>query len=160
MFSDSPFSPGSPAYSCSVAVQQKFSAWRQNTRPGSRRIPKDLWEDAVRLAAMTTVYQVSRLLSLDFRQLKTRVIATYGANCSALPRSYKKKTANLQKESVFSGQINISSPIDGFLELPMAMHDHALPHPPILAEISSHTGCILRLFSADTAPIIQAFLRQ
>lgn len=175
------FSPSSLAYTSSVAVQQKFRAWRQSTRPGTRRIPEDLWESAVVLAAMTTVHQVSSLLSLDFKHLKTRVIAKYGANCPALPRSYKKNA--MLNEPVFSNAVETafaepktsiashfsglmsakkdsSSPIDGFFELSMEQPVQTSRKPPILAEIYSPMGGTLRLFSPDTAAIIQAFLRQ
>ena len=163
---------------------------------------------------MTTVYQVSRFLSLDFNQLKMRVAAKFGDDYPALPKNYTKKTAQIAGPftspishvvtcdtktsavtslerpvvanivdsseysgmdpltvepsssiaSPFSGAIpeedNFPLPHDGFLEVPLEFSGQALPSRPILAEIYAPRGGILRLFSSDTALIIQAFLQQ
>jgi len=54
------FSPDSPAYALSQEVQRVFIEWRHATPRGFRRIPEKLWNSATKLAAATTVFQVSR----------------------------------------------------------------------------------------------------
>lgn len=203
----SPFAPGTPAYARAADTQRKFQSWRKSKPLGNRRIPEELWECAARLAAVSTVCQVSRFLSLDFTELKKRVSLAFGNDCPALPKSYRKKIATIaeplsspkfhadsvgpkmqvvaspdcpgfaDKENslrdpsvgpiipVFADSgssslaVNPTLPNDGFLEIPTTFSGQSSPCREILAEIQSPRGGVLRLFSCDTAPIIQAFLR-
>ena len=51
-----------------------------------------------------------------------------------------------------------SRPLDGFVEaIPATVQPWV--GPPLVAEIRSPTGALLRLFSPDTAPIVRAFLQ-
>lgn len=195
----SPFGPDSPAYARAVEVQRKFESWRRETPRGLRRISKELWDSAARLAVITSVCQVSKFLSLDFHQLKKCVIEKFGANSPALPRQYKRKAScesktcrthehvpatpastlppdcppgvqtarvtTVQSISASLPRPPLSEPSDGlghdgFVDLPLQFPVQGMLGPPILAEIRSPTGCMLRLFSCETGPIIQAFLQQ
>jgi hypothetical protein len=49
-------------------------------------------------------------------------------------------------------------PQDGFIEATVATTQPWVG-PPLLAEIRSPNGSLMRLFSVDTIPIIQTFLR-
>lgn len=199
MSSPSPFGPDSPAYARAVEVQRKFESWRRETPRGVRRISKELWDSAARLAVITSVCQVSKFLSLDFHQLKKCVFEKYGANCPALPRQYKRNASCESKAGRSQDHVRVTpatplpsdcppdvqltrttvqssfSPTlpppplreptdgfghDGFVDVPLQFPVQGMLVPPILAELRSPTGCMLRLFSCDTGPIIQAFLQQ
>ncbi|MFZ2960353.1 MAG: hypothetical protein WA705_26015 [Candidatus Ozemobacteraceae bacterium] len=199
----------SPADALASEVQKRFLLWRQSAPRGLRRIPENLWNDAIQLSSTTTVYHVSRLLGLDYCQLKKRVIAAYGPGCPTLPgknrgkvsivgtsilspsdeRSSKacqsEKPSRLlssrispatapttrtsggqrhQMESVNSSpshQIrygeSVFLPMDGFVEASATPEPWS--GPPLLAEIRSSTGCVLRLFSPDTGLIVRAFVQ-
>ena len=69
-----------PAVSESKQVaraQKQFEAWRRKRTKGSR-IPEDLWESAVLAAREAGVNQTSRVLKLDYYDLKNRVVASAG----------------------------------------------------------------------------------
>lgn len=192
------FSPDSPAYSLSQEVQRQFGEWRQATPQGLRRIPEKLWNSATKLAVSTSVFQVSKLLGLDYSQLKKRVIAICGPNCTALPGRRQGKTTapqaalpnsdspkkgnterpkwqrskphspttrplNTSMENCHPPVVALASAIsqfrqDGFLEATVATTP-PLVGPPLLAEIRSSKGALMRLFSVDTIPILHAFLQ-
>ena len=94
-----PSPPGSSAHAVAQQVLRQFQSWRQKTPLGIRRIPEDRWVTATQLAASATVHQVSRLLGLDYVQLKRRVIAAYGADCPALPGRFKRQSGTVVSTS-------------------------------------------------------------
>lgn len=51
---------------------QRFVAWRKTRAPGER-IPKSLWNSAVKMAAKYGLNPTARLLKLDYYSLKKRV---------------------------------------------------------------------------------------
>ncbi len=55
-------------------AQRRFERWRQS-RPLGTRIPDDLWDVAVELAAEHGVSKTSSALSLDYYALKKRLAA-------------------------------------------------------------------------------------
>lgn len=198
MRSVSPFAAGSPAYALGEEVQRKFIEWRRSKPLGIRRIPDELWNAATRLAAATTANRVSRLLGLDYSQLKRRVTLICGPKCPALPGHLKGKSSRLRASppptdsqemesperttpsigkrplpGIHPSNIGAGSfhhpvstfavtasyiPRDGFIEA-TAVAVAPCAGPPLLAEITSPKGTLLRLFSTETIPIIQAFLQ-
>jgi hypothetical protein len=197
MGSRSPFSPGSPASPLARQVLRKFQSWRRKIPRGIRRIPEELWVAAIQLATSTSVYQVSRLLGLDYCQLKKRVIAV-PAECPALPGRLNVETdSGTRRVTCYSsGSSHIMAPAnglgaqtsgrppssagsvdplrsgppcvipgvqsgapsgDGFLEASLGTPQTWLALS-LLAEIRGPAGYILRLFSPDTARIVQAFM--
>jgi len=54
------------------AVRKRFETWRKRGRPG-RRISEVLWDEAVELCRDHSVSEVSRVLRLDYYDLKDRV---------------------------------------------------------------------------------------
>ena len=60
--------------------------------------------------------------------------------------------------STKSDRGTVSLPTDGFIEASMTV-SQPWRDSPLLAEIRSPAGCILRLFSPETAQIVQAFLK-
>lgn len=193
MRSISPFAVGSPAYALGQEVQLKFIEWRGSKPLGIPRIPDELWNAATKLAAATTVNRVSRLLGLDYSQLKRRVILICGPQCQALPGRFQGMTSTLQsslapadshhEEATSSkgkpplpfnhpsnrriGSLHPVStfavtashlPQDGFIEA-TAVSGPPRDGPPLLAEIISPAGNLLRLFSPETTSIVRAFLQ-
>ena len=53
-------------------LKEKFAVWRESS-PRPRKIPVELWEDAVSLARVFSVSKVSRSLGLDHPALKQKV---------------------------------------------------------------------------------------
>jgi len=197
MRSISPFAVGSPAYALGQEVQRKFIEWRRSKPLGIPRIPDELWNAATELAAATTVNRVSRLLGLDYSQLKRRVILICGPKCQALPGRFQGMTSTLQSslppadsqemknhEEATSSKGKPPSPFnrpsnrrtgslhpvstfavtasylpqDGFIEA-TAVSGPPRADPPLLAEICSPAGNLLRLFSPETTSIVRAFLQ-
>ena len=56
-------------------AQKQFEAWRRKRKKGSR-IPEELWESAVVAAREVGINQTSRVLKLDYYDLKNRVLAS------------------------------------------------------------------------------------
>jgi hypothetical protein len=56
------------------AVRLRFETWRRN-RGASRRIPEDLWREAVELAGRHGVWRTARALRLNNNELKQRLVA-------------------------------------------------------------------------------------
>lgn len=200
-----PFGPGSSAFSLAKEILQKFQAWRREKHSGSRQIPEKLWEDAVRLAGITSVNRVSRFLGLDFSRLKRRVQTKFGTGCPVLPRqSLPEKNTGVSGNSTSEIMNTLSNvviptptlsspglsprkgffpqtslkinhtgispkmPPNGFSALPIVENgfvEASLPSPqsrespPILAEISSPSGYILRLYSSDISGIVRTFIQ-
>ena len=115
MGSRSPFFPGSPASPLARQVLRKFQSWRRKSPRGIRRIPEELWIAAMQLATSTSVYKVSRLLGLDYCQLKKRVIAVPGAECPALTGQLSVDTASGTRRvtSYSGGSSHIMAPANG-----------------------------------------------
>jgi hypothetical protein len=55
-------------------AQERFAAWRKSRAPKSR-IPQELWDVAVELAASEGLNRTARALKLDYYALKDRVEA-------------------------------------------------------------------------------------
>lgn len=53
-------------------LQRRFSVWR-GRRPRGRRIPEELWRDAVHAAREYGVCKTSRRLGVDYYSLKNRL---------------------------------------------------------------------------------------
>jgi hypothetical protein len=53
-------------------LRGRFDQWRQNRKKGSR-VPKELWDSAVRLSKDYSASQLSRVLRLHYSQLKKRI---------------------------------------------------------------------------------------
>ena len=109
-------------------VQEKFSSWWTNPLR-SRRIPEDLWMDAVALCKIHSPGKVESKLRLSHQELKKRL-------------TNKKSPIN-------DGMIELKLADDGSL---------GVVTPAPLGEIVSPRGMILRLFSPETAKIIKAFV--
>jgi len=58
-------------------IQNQFEDWR-NTRQKREPIPEALWEAAVRVAQYNPIGRVSRILSINHRELKKRIHTRYG----------------------------------------------------------------------------------
>ena len=55
-------------------LREKLDDWRKIKRYNREPIPKDIWKDATELARKYSVYKVSRALSLNYVNLKGRVM--------------------------------------------------------------------------------------
>ena len=64
----------------------RFEQWRKS-QVGRRRLPEELWAAAVAMAGQQGVYQTSRVLRLDYANLKRRMEATSGTQSSSLAKS-------------------------------------------------------------------------
>lgn len=67
----------------------KIQAWRQ-TRPGTRPMPEELWQEATSAARTLGIYRVVRALRLGSAGLKRRVMASTSAR-----RAGARKAARL-----------------------------------------------------------------
>lgn len=54
------------------AVRKRFEAWRARRERGAR-IPRELWDEAERLAAKHGVFKTARSLGLDYMAVKRRI---------------------------------------------------------------------------------------
>ena len=161
-----------PTSSLEKETLAAFSAWRQSAPLGFRRMSESLWAAAVRLAVATSVYQASRLLRLDFNQLKKRVLASSEVLPTVIPTA--RKDLPVAEFPAVGGKNPSRNP-----NHPPARHS---PDPAIsfvsklgfvevsdlggiasgsqpLAEIHSPAGYTLRLFSVEAGRMIQAFMQ-
>ena len=53
-------------------LKNRFEEWRQHRKKGSR-VPKELWDSAIKLSNKHTVSELARTLRLDYPKLKKRV---------------------------------------------------------------------------------------
>lgn len=60
-------------------IQKQFEDWR-NTRQKREPIPEALWEAALKVAQCNPLGRVSRILRLNYRELKKRIHSRYGDN--------------------------------------------------------------------------------
>jgi hypothetical protein len=61
--------PLSPVFK---SVRDRFEIWRKHKKPADP-IPQELWQSAVELCEAHPIYQVSRTLRLNYKDLKDRV---------------------------------------------------------------------------------------
>lgn len=162
--------PGSSAYALGQKVRNEFLSWRQSAKDGLRKIPEKLWQEAIELAAATTVNQVARLLGLEYTEVQRRFIAVYGNDHPAFPHRMQRQKA-LPKTVDHSGaphqksdrkdshkpQTALFSPSHGFVEASPPLQTWT--RPPLLAEIQTPNGMLLRLFSPETLPLLRELLK-
>lgn len=55
-------------------LKSRFEEWRQHRKKGSR-VPKELWDSAIRLSKDHSVSELARTLRLDYPKLKKRAAA-------------------------------------------------------------------------------------
>ncbi len=55
-----------------VAVRRRVEAWRRGGGGRGRRIPKELWKEAVEVARVAGVYATARALKFNYEGLKER----------------------------------------------------------------------------------------
>ena len=55
-------------------LREKLVKWRKIKRYHREPVPKDIWKDATELAKKYSIYKVSKALSLNYVNLKTRVM--------------------------------------------------------------------------------------
>ena len=55
-------------------LREKLFKWRKIKRYHREPVPKDIWKDATELAKKYSIYKVSKALSLNYVNLKTRVM--------------------------------------------------------------------------------------
>lgn len=55
-------------------LREKLVKWRKIKRYPREPVPKDIWEDATELAKKYSIYKVSKTLSLNYVNLKARVM--------------------------------------------------------------------------------------
>ena len=111
------------------ALRKRFEAWRQKTVP-PRRIPEDLWVQAIALTAMLATSRVTKALRLGYADVRRRQEAS--------------------RPPVTT---------DGLVEVRLdksQMIDRRVSVGP-LAEISRPDGAVLRLYARDRE-IIAAFM--
>jgi hypothetical protein len=65
-------------------LKSKITAWRKNKSHRSR-IPQDIWDDAVLLAADYSVSKISKILGLEYPKLKSLVNTRYSKPAAAVP---------------------------------------------------------------------------
>ena len=80
-------------------LRQRLEAWRRTGRKG-RRIPNELWAEAVTLAREHGIYRVARSLGLEYNGLKRRVNAGVRQLKESLPRVGEASFIELGVESV------------------------------------------------------------
>jgi hypothetical protein len=70
-------------------LKNRFDEWRQHRKRGAR-VPKELWQSAIRLSKDYSVSELSRTLRLDYPKLKKRVEALRGdsARQKELPSAF------------------------------------------------------------------------
>ena len=54
-------------------IKKQFVSWRRRKRHAREPIPPALWSAATRLAGKQSIYEVSRVLRIDYAALKRRV---------------------------------------------------------------------------------------
>jgi hypothetical protein len=98
-------------------VKEKFKNWRK-TRKSPRPIPKELWDDAIKLTSHHSISQISKELVLDYSYFKERV-------------SVKEKNANDRIHPPNFIELNLEPPaavseciieMEGVLGTKMRMH--------------------------------------
>ena len=82
-----------------VQLRRRFEAWRRTGRKG-RRIPDELWAQAVDLAREQGVYRIARSLRLEYNGLKRRVNAEGHQVKESLPSVGGSSFIELGVESV------------------------------------------------------------
>jgi len=55
-------------------LREKLVKWRETKRYPREPVPKDIWKDATELARKYSIYKVSKALSLNYVNLKARVM--------------------------------------------------------------------------------------
>jgi hypothetical protein len=77
---------------------------------------------------------------------------------SRVPPRIGQRVAFEQTSPMDRGKVSVPRPIGGFIEVAVEASPPLLS-PPLLAEVRSPTGSLLRLYSPDTGRIVQAFLQ-
>ncbi len=54
------------------SIEKQFSIWR-STRGNNRKMPEELWNEAVKLAKVLPMHKVSKTLRLNYQKLKQAV---------------------------------------------------------------------------------------
>ena len=55
-------------------LREKLVKWRKIKKYNREPVPKDIWKDATELARKYSIYEVSKALSLNYVNLKARVV--------------------------------------------------------------------------------------
>ncbi len=55
-------------------LREKLVKWRKIKKYNREPVPKDIWKDATALARKYSIYKVSKALSLNYVNLKARVV--------------------------------------------------------------------------------------
>ena len=55
-------------------LREKLVKWRKIKKYNREPVPKDIWKDATELARKYSIYEVSKALSLNYVNLKARVM--------------------------------------------------------------------------------------
>ena len=75
-------------------LREKLVKWRKIKKYNREPVPKDIWKDATALARKYSIYKVSKALSLNYVNLKARVVGPS-----------KKKTENKITPFIELGQL-------------------------------------------------------
>ena len=82
-------------------AQGQFSTWRK-TRKKRGPIPEELWDVAISLSELYTVYQISKDLHLNYTALKDRVEAQ-----RMMPSEEPNRQTFIELPSMASGEISL-----------------------------------------------------
>ena len=81
-------------------LRKKLDDWRKIKKYNREPVPKDIWKDATELAKKYSIYIVSKALSLNYVNLKTRVMGPS-----------KKKPENKKTPFIELGQLSPAAEI-------------------------------------------------
>jgi hypothetical protein len=113
-------------------LKARFSAWRSSESKGKRKVPEDLWADAVKLTTFFSISAVATSMGIDYSALKKRVLR--------------------QNQ-------NFLEPVSGgkFVEISCPAHPGSFSPFMQIAEIIDAGGSVLKLYSGGISEIIRAF---
>mgnify|MGYP001283924099 CR=1 FL=1 len=79
-------------------LKNRFEMWRSTTQKGRRKVPEELWSEAVKLSAWFSLSSIAQALGIDFNTLKKKAIQQQ--DCRALEPLAKVEFVELS-HSVF-----------------------------------------------------------
>jgi hypothetical protein len=125
----------------------KFEEWRKEKKSIGKRIPEELWLEAIKLAEKYSVCQVSRRLRLGYMDLKKRMRDMNAGDRE--PISETRETGGFL-------ELKVSSP-------PFTMGRGSMT--PCIMEIMRSDGAQLRIYSTpgltfDITRICESFVRE
>jgi hypothetical protein len=131
-------------------LQKKFNDWREQRKSMREPIPRELWEQAGRLAKTYTIAQISKTLHLEYKKLKDTVTKLFPETAKPLK---KAKTKKEQAPTFLNLDFSPSSPKKGsaqrcvitFLgrggqKVKLAFDE--LPPAEWLTQVLSHSGSL------------------